>query len=111
MKFGTATTVRGRTGTFGLGSVNLLFGCVLMAALAGCGQKNEEEAFKGPVTVEQAASILDLSTFALMEGTKPPSPRGVVSLSYECRATLRPRLSFIGRNSFRGVGRNCRMVR
>ena len=50
--------------------MNLLFGCALMAVLAGCGQKKEAEegaAFKGPVIIEQAASMLDLSTSRLLE--------------------------------------------
>jgi Trp operon repressor len=51
--------------------------------IAGCGKDEEAPAFKGPVTVEQAASVLDLSKFPLMDGAKPPWPRGVASLSYE----------------------------
>jgi hypothetical protein len=52
-------------------------------ALGGCGKNEEAPAFKGPVTVEQAATVLDLSTFPLVEGSKPNWPRGVASLSYQ----------------------------
>ena len=70
--------------TFRSRSVHLLFGCALLAALSGCGGKKEEaDAFKGPVTVEQAVSILDLSSFPLANGAKPPWPRGIASLAYQ----------------------------
>jgi hypothetical protein len=42
---------------FGLSRVSLLLGFTLVMGLLECGKK-EEEAFKGPVTVEQAASVL-----------------------------------------------------
>src|SRR5437773_5366286 len=55
----------------------------------GCGAKNraaddttESDASKTPATVEQAARVLDLSTFPLMGGAKPPESRQVATLFY-----------------------------
>jgi hypothetical protein len=42
MPHAQGTILRAALARFGLQSVNLLFGCGLMAALAGCGQKKEE---------------------------------------------------------------------
>jgi hypothetical protein len=64
-------------------TVRWLFVGFALISMAGCGKNEEAPAFKGPVTVEQAATVLDLSTFPLVEGSKPNWPRGVASLSYE----------------------------
>jgi hypothetical protein len=81
--------------TFRLRSVHLLFGCALLAALSGCGRKNEEAAaFKGPVTVEQAVSILDLSSFPLANGATPPWPRGIASLAYQAPGDVKSVFEF-----------------
>ena len=40
------------------------------------------DVIKTPATVEQAAKILDLSTFPLMDGAKPTESRQVANLSY-----------------------------
>lgn len=66
--------------------LNRFVGCALVC-FSGCGQKNgapgtADEPIKGPATVEQAARILDLSTFPLMEGAVVAPSRGVASLSY-----------------------------
>jgi hypothetical protein len=60
------------------------FGC-----LVGCGAKNRAaddtssgDAIKTPATVEQAARVLDLSTFPLMDGAQPGESRHVANLSY-----------------------------
>src|SRR5437588_6126750 len=60
-----------------------LFIASTFLSIVGCGKNEEAAAFKGPVTVAQAATVLDLSTFPLVEGSKPVWPRGVASLSYE----------------------------
>src|SRR5262249_25019530 len=63
--------------------------------LSGCG-KNEQEAaaFKGPVTVEQATSVLDMSTLAVVKGARPSWPRGVASLSYEAPGDVKSVFEF-----------------
>jgi hypothetical protein len=55
----------------------------------GCGAKNraadnttDSDAIKTPATVEQAASVLDLSTFPLMDGAKPLETPQVANLFY-----------------------------
>jgi hypothetical protein len=52
--------------------------------VCGCGGKNEESEFNGPVTTAQAATVLDLSTFPVMEGLEPAaSSKAVASLMYQ----------------------------
>jgi hypothetical protein len=60
-----------------------------IACLFGCGEKNQAQddstsadAVKTPATVEQAARVLDLSTFPLINGAKPSESRSVANLSY-----------------------------
>jgi hypothetical protein len=67
---------------------NIFLACA-MGCVFGCGQKNRADddttaadAIKTPATVEQAAKVLDLSTFPLMDGAKPPGSRHVANLSY-----------------------------
>jgi len=55
----------------------------------GCGAKNQAaddttsaDAIKTPATVEQAARILDLSIFPIMDGAKRPESRQVANLFY-----------------------------
>ena len=62
--------------------------CVLVC-LFGCGSKNQAadnttsaDSNKPPATVEEAAKILDLSTFPLMDGAKSTESRHVANLSY-----------------------------
>jgi hypothetical protein len=73
---------------------NLLLGCALIVSLSGCGKSDEQSAFKGPVTAEQAATVLDLSTFPLIDGAKPPWPRCVASLSYEAPGDVKTAFEF-----------------
>jgi hypothetical protein len=68
-------------------------GCVVILGLSDCG-KHEEEAFKEPVTVEQAATVLDLSAFPLIDGSKPPWPHGVASLFYEAPGDVKTAFEF-----------------
>jgi hypothetical protein len=66
----------------------VLVACAL-GCFFGCGQKkgaaddtSSADAIKTPATVEQAARILDLSTFPLMDSAKPTDERQVANLSY-----------------------------
>ena len=70
-------------------------GCALLWNI-GCERKEEAPAFKGSVTVEQATTVLDLSTFPLIEGAKLVWPRGVASLSYEGPGDVTSAFSAIG---------------
>ena len=66
----------------------VLVACAL-GCLLGCGAKkgtaensNSDDAIKTPATVEQAARVLDLSTFPLMDGARSAESRHVANLSY-----------------------------
>jgi hypothetical protein len=66
-----------------------VFVACALGCLFGCGAKKGEaesttsaEAIKTPATVEQAARVLDLSTFPLMDIAKPPESRQVANLFY-----------------------------
>src|SRR5215510_3243423 len=72
------------------------FGC-----LFACGAKKPAaedttsgDAIKTPATVEQAAKILDLSTFPLMEGAKSTESRHVANLSYVAPGDPKKALEF-----------------
>jgi hypothetical protein len=73
------------------------FGAVLLG-VSGCGHKGSEnaaaESIKGPAKVEQAARILDLSTFPRMDGVKPVPQGGVASLSYSVAASVKTAFEF-----------------
>src|SRR5436189_5962165 len=69
--------------------------------LFGCGSKNQAaddttsaDAIKTPATVEQAASVLDLSTFPLMDGAKPTDERHVANLSYLATGDMKKAFEF-----------------
>ena len=69
--------------------------------LFGCGAKNQAaddttsaDAIKTPATVEQAAKILDLSTFPLMDGAKSAESRHVANLSYVAPGDPKKALEF-----------------
>src|SRR2546421_10585275 len=58
-----------------------LFAACALICLFACGAKNRagddttsDDAIKTPATVEQAAKLLDLSTFPLPDGAKPLEP-------------------------------------
>ena len=66
-----------------------VFVACALGCLFGCGAKNRAaddttsaDAIKTPATVEQAAKVLDLSTFPLMDGAKPLESRQVANLFY-----------------------------
>ena len=67
----------------------------------GCGAKNrtaEEttsaDAIKTPATVEEAARVLDLSTFPLMDGAKSPESRQVANLFYVATGDVKTAFEF-----------------
>src|SRR5207244_8838728 len=69
--------------------------------LLGCGSKNQAadnttsaEAIKTPATVEQAARVLDLSTFPLMDGAKPLESRQVANLFYLATGDVKTAFEF-----------------
>jgi hypothetical protein len=69
--------------------------------LFGCGAKNgtaedttSTDAIKTPATVEQAARVLDLSTFPLMDGAKSAESRHVANLSYVAPGDPKKALEF-----------------
>jgi hypothetical protein len=72
-----------------------------LGCLFGCGAKKGEaesttpaEAIKTPATVEQAARVLDLSTFPLMDIAKPPESRQVASLFYLATGDVKTAFEF-----------------
>src|SRR5262245_55847109 len=79
--------------------------------LLGCGAKNgaandttsADGAIKTPATVEQAAKVLDLSTFPLMDGAKSAESRHVANLSYVAPGDPKKALEF-HRKTFVGQG-------
>jgi hypothetical protein len=70
-----------------------LLGCAVIF-ISGCGPKNADESSKGPATATQAARTLDLSTFPLIDGAKPPWPRVVASLSYSANGDVKTAFEF-----------------
>ena len=52
------------------------------------------DAIKTPATVEQAARVLDLSTFPLMDGAKSAESRHVANLSYVAPGDPKKALEF-----------------
>jgi hypothetical protein len=71
-------------------------GCVF-----GCGAKKGEaedtssaDAIKTPATVEQAAKVLDLSTFPLMDGAKPLESPQVANLFYLATGDVKTAFEF-----------------
>ena len=78
-----------------------IFAVCALACFLGCGAKKgsaedttSADAIKTPATVEQAAKILDLSTFPLMDGAKSAESRHVANLSYVARGDPKKALEF-----------------
>jgi hypothetical protein len=78
----------------------VLAACVV-GCLFGCGSKNQatddttdSDAIKTPATVEQAAKVLDLSTFPLMDGAKPLELPQVANLFYLAPGDVKPAFEF-----------------
>ena len=82
--------------------IGKIFVACALGFLFGCGAKNRAadntssaDAIKPPATVEQAAKVLDLSTFPLIDGAKPPASRQVASLSYTASGDVKSAFEFI----------------
>jgi hypothetical protein len=78
-----------------------VFVACALGCLFGCGAKKGEaenttsaDAIKTPATVEQAAQILDLSTFPLMDGAKPPESRQLATLFYVATGDVKAAFEF-----------------
>jgi hypothetical protein len=87
----------------------MLVACAL-GCLFGCGPKkggaqdaSSADAIKTPATVEQAAQILDLSTFPLPDGAKPPGSRQVANLLYVTTGDVKTAFEF-NRKAFLAQG-------
>lgn len=73
-----------------------LLGSVLLG-VSGCGPGGSEtgdESIKGPANVEQAARLLDLSTFPLMDNAEAASERTVANLSYQVASNVKAAFEF-----------------
>src|SRR5215471_17290763 len=78
-----------------------IFVACALGCLFGCGAKNgasddttSANAIKTPATVEQAARVLDLSTFPLIDGAKSAASRHVANLSYVAPGDAKKALEF-----------------
>ena len=78
-----------------------VFVACALGCLFGCGAKKRAaedttsaDAIKTPATVEQAARVLDLSTFPLMDGAKSAESRHVANLSYVAPGDPKKALEF-----------------
>ena len=78
-----------------------VFAACVVVCLFGCGSKNQAaddttsaDAIKTPATVEQAARVLDLSTFPLMDGARSAESRHVANLSYVAPGDPKKALEF-----------------
>src|SRR5437773_2623089 len=92
-----------------------LFAACALICLFACGAKNRagddttsDDAIKTPATVEQAAKVLDLSTFPLPDGAKPLESPQVAVLFYQATGDVKKAFEFNGRPSSRKAGKNCR---
>lgn len=79
---------------------NVFLAC-LLGCLFGCGAKNQAAAEttsadenKTPATVEEAAKVLNLSTFPQMDGAKASESRHVANLSYVAPGDPKKALEF-----------------
>src|ERR1044071_3808328 len=73
-------------------AVGCLFGCG--PKKGGAEDTTSADAVKTPATVEQAAQILDLSTFPLADGAKPPESRQVATLFYVATGDVKTAFEF-----------------
>ena len=79
-----------------------VFVACALGCFFGCGAKKNvaaedttsADAIKTPATVEQAARVLDLSTFPLMDGAKSAESRHVANLSYVAPGDPKKALEF-----------------
>lgn len=87
-----------------------VFAACVFGCLFGCGSKNQAaddttsaDAIKTPATVEQAARVLDLSTFSLMDGAKPLESPQVANLFYLATGDVKTAFEF-NRKALLGQG-------
>jgi hypothetical protein len=87
-----------------------IFLACALGCLFGCGSKDgsaedtsSADANKAPATVEEAAKVLDLSTFPLMDGAKSAESRHVANLSYVAPGDPKKALEF-NRKAFTAQG-------
>jgi hypothetical protein len=87
-----------------------VFAVCALACFLGCGSKKgsaedtaSADANKTPATVEQAAKVLDLATFPLMDGAKSAESRHVANLSYVAPGDPKKALEF-NRKAFAAQG-------
>jgi hypothetical protein len=78
-----------------------VFVACALGCLFGCGAKKGEaestespDAIKTPATVEQAAKVLDLSTFPIPDGANPLESRHVANLSYLATGDVKTAFEF-----------------
>jgi len=78
-----------------------LFVVCALGCVFACGAKNRagddttsDDAIKTPATVEQAARVLDLATFPLMDTAKPTDERHVANLSYLATGAVKKAFEF-----------------
>src|SRR5437016_11055825 len=78
-----------------------VFAACVFGCLFGCGSKNQAaddttsaDAIKTPATVEQAAKVLDLSKFPLMDGAKPLESPQVANLFYLATGDVKTAFEF-----------------
>jgi hypothetical protein len=81
--------------------VERVFVACALGCFFGCGAKNQAaddtsaaDAINTPATVEQAARVLDLSTFPLMDGARSAESRHVANLSYVAPGDPKKALEF-----------------
>src|SRR5882724_11813387 len=78
-----------------------VFAACVLCFFFGCGSKNQvaddttsADAIKTPATVEQAAKVLDLSKFPLMDGAKPLETPQVANLFYLATGDVKTAFEF-----------------
>src|SRR6266850_613828 len=78
-----------------------VFVACALGCFFGCGSKNQAadettsaDAIKTPATVEQAAKVLDLSKFPLVDGAKPLESRQVANLFYLASGDVKTAFEF-----------------
>src|SRR5581483_4031622 len=78
--------------------INKIFLVCVLGFFFGCGAKKEvtddSESIKTPATVEQAARVLDLSTFPLVQAAKQPGSRQVANLFYVAPGDVKTAFEF-----------------
>ena len=74
-------------------ALGFLFGCGAKKNVAA-DDTTSADAIKTPATVEQAARVLDLSTFPLMDGARSAESRHVANLSYVAPGDAKKALEF-----------------